>query len=89
MHNGIHLIPQLISARVIEFRDIKELNEGGRNDQRVTNKFICKYLSPSLEFGKTKKFEKFVMVMQQSEKCDELVELVRKKVEHYRRKSSG
>jgi len=82
------LIPCLISAHVIDFADRDELCEGNSSDRKVTEIFISKYLSRSLVLGNTRKFKKFMAVMQQSGKCDELVERIKQRVDFYKSSDS-
>jgi len=83
------LIPQLISARVIDFDGRDELCEGNRSSRKITEYFITKYLSRPLKLNNVKKFKKFVEVMQRSGKCDELVEKIKERVEYHQTSSSG
>jgi len=81
------LIPHLISAHVIDFDEREELCEGSTTDRKITEKFISKCLSQSLKLGHTKKFKKFMEVMQRSRKCDKLVERINERITYYQKKS--
>ena len=82
------LIPDLIGAHVIDFDDRDELCEGDNPDRKITELFVSKHLSRSLVLG-TGKFKKFMKVIEKSGKCDELVERIKQRIEHHKRKFSG
>jgi len=83
------LIPYLISAYVIDFEERENLCEGSATHHKITENFISKCLSPTLKLGDTKKFNKFMKVMQKSNKCDELVKRIEERIKHHQTKLRG
>ena len=69
---------------MINFADRDELCECNKSDRKITEFFVSKHLSRSLKLGNTKKFKKFMEVMQHSGKCEDLVERMVERIEHYK-----
>jgi len=83
------LFPKLISRRVIDPLEKRELCDECRSDSKITEKFISDYLFPPLMVGDTERFKKFMAVMEQSTKCDFLVKKIKERIRYHQRRSLG
>ena len=81
------LLPKMISKGVIDFPDKAEIREE-RTDRDKVGLFISK-LTGEMDCGVNKRFYKFIEGMEESPKCDFLVERMKGWINHYQKGTLG
>ena len=76
------LLPKMISKGVIDFPDKAEIREE-RTDRNKVELFISK-LTGEMDCGENKRFYKFLEGMEESSKCDFLVERMWRWINYYK-----